>query len=45
MFKKILVVVGLGGLLYWIARERLGGSADEFAFTEIPPDEIVDGVM
>ena len=38
--KKLLVLAGLGGLVYWLAKDRLGGEPDEFVFTEAPaPDE------
>jgi hypothetical protein len=35
--KKLLVLLGLGGLAYWFAKDRLGGDPDEFVFTEAPP--------
>jgi hypothetical protein len=35
--KKLLVLLGLGGLAYWLAKDRLGGEPDEFVFTEAPP--------
>ncbi len=34
--KKILIAIGLGGLVYWLTQKR--GNNDEFKFTEIPPD-------
>lgn len=39
--KKLLVLLGLGGLAYWLAKDRLGGDPDEFVFTEapVPPDD------
>lgn len=37
--KKLLVLLGLGGLAYWLAKDRLGGEPDEFVFTEAPPPE------
>ena len=37
--KKLLVLAGLGGLVYWLAKDRLGGEPDEFVFTEAPPPE------
>ncbi len=36
MFKKLLIAVGLSGLIYWVAKKR--GKDDEFTFTEVPPD-------
>jgi hypothetical protein len=36
--KKLLVLLGLGGLAYWFAKDRLGGEPDEFVFTEAPPN-------
>ncbi len=36
MFKKLLLAVGLGGLVYWFRNKR--GNPDEFTFTEVPPD-------
>ena len=35
--KKLLVLAGLGGLVYWLAKDRLGGEPDEFVFSEAPP--------
>lgn len=37
--KKLLVLLGLGGIAYWFAKDRLGGEPDEFVFTEVPPAE------
>jgi hypothetical protein len=37
--KKLLVLLGLGGLAYYFVRDRLGGEPDEFVFTEVPPAE------
>ena len=37
--KKLLVLAGLGGLVYWLAKDRLGGDPDEFVFTEAPPPD------
>ena len=37
--KKLLVLAGLGGLVYWLAKDRLGGDPDEFVFTEAPAPE------
>jgi hypothetical protein len=36
VFKKLLIAVGLSGLIYWFAKKR--GNDDEFTFTEVPPD-------
>lgn len=35
--KKLLVLLGLGGLACWLLKDRLGGEPDEFIFTEAPP--------
>ena len=35
-FIKILALVGIGAIVYWFVRERLGGEPDEFTFTEVP---------
>ncbi len=35
--KKLLVLLVLGGLAYWLMKDRLGGEPDEFVFTEAPP--------
>lgn len=40
MFKKLLIAVGLSGLIYWFAKKR--GSDDEFTFTEVPPEPPAD---
>lgn len=37
--KKLLVLLGLGGLAYYLVKDRLGGEPDEFVFTEVPPTE------
>jgi hypothetical protein len=37
VFKKLLIAVGLSGLIYWFAKKR--GKDDEFTFTEVPPDQ------
>ncbi len=34
-FIKILALVGIGAIVYWFVRERLGGEPDEFTFTEV----------
>lgn len=35
--KKFLMLLVLGGLAYWLVKDRLGGEPDEFVFTEAPP--------
>lgn len=35
--KKLLVLLLLAGLAYWLVKDRLGGEPDEFVFTEAPP--------
>lgn len=35
--KKLLLLLALGGLAYWLVKDRLGGEPDEFVFTEAPP--------
>lgn len=35
--KKFLMLLVLGGLAYWLVKDRLGGEPDEFIFTEAPP--------
>ena len=37
-FIKILALVGIGAIVYWFVRERLGGEPDEFTFTEVTAD-------
>ena len=37
-FIKLLALVGIGAIVYWFVRERLGGEPDEFTFTEVAPD-------
>lgn len=34
--KKLLVLVGIGALVFWLVKDRLGGEPDEFVFTEAP---------
>ena len=41
---KILALVGIGAIVYWFVRERLGGEPDEFTFTE-GTDSAVEGVQ
>ena len=35
--KKLLVLLALAGLVYWLVKDRLGGEPDEFVFTEATP--------
>ncbi len=35
---KLLALIGIGALVYWFVRERLGGEPDEFTFTEVTAD-------
>jgi hypothetical protein len=35
--KKLLLLLALVGLAYWLVKDRLGGEPDEFVFTEAPP--------
>lgn len=35
--KKILVLIGIAALAFWLVKSRLGGEPDEFVFTEAPP--------
>jgi hypothetical protein len=37
--KKLIVLFGLGALVYWLVKDRLGGEPDEFVFTEAPAEE------
>lgn len=37
--KKLLVLLLLAGLAYWFVKDRLGGDAEEFVFTEAPATE------
>lgn len=37
-FIKLLALVGIGAIVYWFVRDRLGGEPDEFTFTEVTPD-------
>jgi hypothetical protein len=43
-FIKILALVGIGAIVYWFVRERLGGEPDEFTFTEVT-DSAAEGVQ
>lgn len=35
--RKLMLLVGLGALGYWLVKDRLAGEPDEFVFTESPP--------
>ena len=37
--KKLIVLIGLGALVYWLVKDRLGGEPNEFVFTEAPAQE------
>jgi hypothetical protein len=37
-FIKLLALVGIGAIVYWFVRDRLGGEPDEFTFTEVTAD-------
>ena len=37
--RKLMLLVGLGALAYWLLKDRLAGEPDEFVFTESPPVE------
>ncbi len=34
--KKLLVLICIGVLAYWLLKDRLGSEPDEFVFTEAP---------
>jgi hypothetical protein len=36
MYKKLLLIAALVGLVYWLVKDRLGGEPEEFTFTEAP---------
>jgi hypothetical protein len=36
MYKKLLLMAALVGLVYWLVKDRLGGEPEEFTFTEAP---------
>jgi hypothetical protein len=40
--KKLLVIAALGTAAYLALKRQLGGGEEEFAFTEVPPDGLVD---
>ncbi len=35
--KKLLILLGIAALVFWLVKSRLGGEPDEFVFTEAPP--------
>lgn len=37
--KKLLVLFGIGALVFWLVKDRLGGEPEEFVFTEAPIEE------
>ena len=37
-FIKLRALVGIGAIVYWVVRDRLGGEPDEFTFTEVTAD-------
>lgn len=41
--KKLLLLITVGGLVYWLLKDRLGGQPDEFVFTEAPAEPQVSG--
>jgi hypothetical protein len=34
--KKLIILIALAALAYWLVKDRLSGDADEFIFTEEP---------
>lgn len=37
--KKLLMLVAVGALVFWLLKDRLGGEPDEFVFAEAPAEE------
>jgi hypothetical protein len=37
--KKLLVLIGIGVLVFWLLKDRLGSEPDEFVFTEAPASD------
>ncbi len=37
VLKKLIFLIAIGALAYWLVKDRLGGEPDEFIFTEEPP--------
>ena len=41
--KKLLVLIGIGILVYLVLKDRFGTEPEEFVFTEAPGPNAVDG--
>ncbi len=41
--KKLIMLVSVGALVYWLLKDRLGGQPDEFVFTEATVEPQVPG--
>ncbi len=41
--KKLLVLIGIGILVYLVLKDRFGNEPEEFVFTEAPGSNAVDG--
>lgn len=41
--KKLLLLVSVGALVFWLLKDRLGSEPDEFVFTEAPVEPEVPG--
>ncbi|HMM49770.1 MAG TPA: hypothetical protein PKE32_09210 [Miltoncostaeaceae bacterium] len=37
--KKLMVLLALAAVAYWLVKDRFGGEPDEFVFTEVSPSE------
>jgi hypothetical protein len=37
VLKKLIFLIAIGALAYWLVKDRLGSEPDEFIFTEEPP--------
>jgi hypothetical protein len=37
--KKLIVLLALAAVAYWLVKDRFGGEPDEFIFTEVAPNE------
>jgi len=35
--KKLIFLIAIGALAYWLVKDRLAGEPDEFIFAEEPP--------
>jgi len=42
VLKKLIFLVAIGALAYWLVKDRLGSEPDEFIFTEEPPPAPAD---